>query len=60
MFEYGTKFTHHLQVLMNGLNEITTLQIRRKLTFQVAQVCKSSFKKKQFQVQHIMQFQGHQ
>ena len=28
-----------------------------KLTFQVAQVCKQ---KEQFQVQHIIQFQGHQ
>ena len=30
-----------------GLNKITTLQIRRKLTFQVAQVCKQ---REQFQV----------
>ena len=49
--------THHLRVLMNGLNQITTLQMRRKLTFQVAQVCKQ---KEQFQVQRIVQFQGHQ
>ena len=51
----GAAYQLYLNSANNSpLNKITTLQIRRKLAFQV---CKQ---KEQFQVQQIIQFQGHQ